>query len=208
MLSTRTSLLSRPLAVAVASLALHLFIASPALAGIHPPGSAPTLARGEGYALFFIEVGGVAPSFSFRRLGRLARWQKTGDIGNLPRGPVVRTPLKSVEPGFYLMPLPAGVYQITVVEAPFFDLPFKLVTEEKPGWRFTIADGKTNYVGTLHIGRKRSRDSVDIVLLNQLAMHCDPIGRELQEILSSAPLRDGAFYQDDFFEEIMQGSCS
>ena len=101
-----------------------------------------------------------------------------------------------------MLPLPAGWYQITSINAPYFDLPHRLDTESKAVWRFGVETGRTNYAGRLSISRERSAEYVEIRLHNRIATDIERIRTDLGALLERAPLASGSGVRDDFFDEL------
>ena len=111
-----------------------------------------------------------------------------------------------LEPGLYVLPLPAGWYQITSVNAPYFDLPHRLDTEAQPVWRFGVQTGRTNYAGRLTISRERSAEYVAIRLHNRLATDIERLRADLGDLLTQAPLASGSGVRDDYFDKLLEAS--
>ena len=158
------------------------------------------LNKGQGYLLVKMDVSSIAPSLtvdSLKNNGDL--YLESGESRRLLDEEFTIN-LKDVDEGLYLLRLPAGLYQITQVNVPFFNLPFELDTSKKTAWRFSIAEGKTNYIGTLFVDQERSSKLVNVALYNRIATDRDQIKSELPDLLVQAELRNGAGVRDDFYE--------
>jgi hypothetical protein len=163
---------------------------------------ASPLINNQGYLLLNLEVSGTAPSIEFVRIASkgnapLAKSQKVKK-----RGKSMVFNLKGMPHGIYLAKLPEGLYQITQVNAPYFDLPFKINTENSPEWRFRIEQGKTNYIGHLVIEKERSTKYISASLFNRMARDLDKLTGDIQPITTLAPLTSGIGVRDDFFQQL------
>lgn len=147
----------------------------------------------QGYALVQLDVSGVAPSLELRRLG--------GNSGRPYTGKKYTVDLSQRDKGLYLAQLPPGTYQITRVNAPFYDLPFRLSTAGDARWRFKVQSGKTSYIGMLRIPEERSRTDVDIVFRNRIAATLDQIEDQFGAVIATAPLITGRAERDDFLSD-------
>jgi hypothetical protein len=107
-------------------------------------------------------------------------------------------------PGYYLLELPAGWYQITQVDAPYFNLPYQLHIENNPAWRFQVTGGAVNYAGHLTIAKERSSNYVKIRLHNRIATHLLEVEQVLSGLLQSMPLKYGGGMRDDFLDAYME----
>ncbi len=146
-----------------------------------------SLARHHGYLLLSLDVGGVAPSIEYSRK-------------NDPRK-IKPLKLKGKEKEFLLLPLRQGQYQITRVNAPYFDLPYSISTKDDPQWRFSIKRGKINYVGKLEIHKKRRQKTVYVALLNHIASDLEHISQQYSQLLTQYPMVNGYSVKDAFYEE-------
>lgn len=99
--------------------------------------------------------------------------------------------------------LPQGLYQITQVDVPHFDLPYKISTDNSDVWRFRVEANKINYVGTMKVSAIRGKKVVDTAWLNQFATHL----HELQSIVDKSdiplPIGLGTGYKDPYFTILM-----
>lgn len=155
------------------------------------------LKRGQGYLLMHLEVSGPSPFFKIAKI----RSNKKLTSSSAKRS-AIQISLKGKPKGFYLLPLSQGLYQITEVYSPYFNLPHRMETYERPAWRFRIEEQRTNYAGKLFISSERSVNYVDIKLLNRIAADSDAIERELSGLLRLAPLSLGIPFRDDFFQQL------
>lgn len=165
------------------------------------------LKRNQGYFLVNLEISGAAPSFEFVKLdakgqtflpaGAKARVKKSARS--------ILVELKNKANGLYLFAIPEGLYQITSIKAPYFDLPYRMDTEYSRNWRFSIKKNRVNYIGKLFIDGERSTQHIDIKLINRIATDKALITRQLGDLLANAPLRSGAGVRDDFFAELIDG---
>jgi len=160
-----------------------------------------------GYALFNVVVGGVAPSFEFIKLHTKQRLYLESGEAVRTRGIKTSVDLKGIINGYYLMNLPEGLYQITSIRAPFYNLPFRLDTDYSRKWRFKVEKGKTSYVGKLSIAHERKTDYVEVHLVNRIATDELEIERHIPGILTNYPLSSGTGVRDDFWK-ILKGGDS
>ncbi|GAA0858292.1 hypothetical protein [Aliiglaciecola litoralis] len=100
--------------------------------------------------------------------------------------------------GFVTVNLPEGLYQITQVDVPHFDLPFKVSTDNSDIWRFRVKPGHINYLGLLEVGAVRAKDNVNVAWLNRFATHLDELLAAINASTIEWPLAHGVGYQDDF----------
>ena len=160
------------------------------------------LTKKYGYLLIDLDVNGSAPSLVYQQLSaRDQYFLKPGQKARL-KGKEKTLDLKGKTPGFYLAKVPAGLYQITRVNAPYFNLPFRMDTSSRREYRFSIEPGKVNYIGKLVIDKERSTQYVDINLINRIATNKSDIETQLAVLLQNHPLRLGVGVRDDFFATI------
>ena len=162
------------------------------------PNQAKPLSKGQGYLLVKMDVTAVAPSLTVDRLKNEGELYLDTNESRTFEDEEFTVALKGVEKGFYLIRLPAGLYQITQVNVPYFNLPFKLDTSKNTAWRFGIAEGQTNYIGTLFVDKERSSELVNVALYNRYATDKQTISADYPTLLSSASLRNGIGVRDDF----------
>ena len=188
-------------------------------ATLYTADSLPELKRKQGYALIGVDSG-ETESFlvinSFESRGFRARRDDTDMkllaqpalsvdelmeyIQGLACKSDLRVELAGKDLGFYFMMLPAGIYQVTEVSYPYFNLPFRLDTTREREWRFYVEEGKVNYIGQLKLARERSEDAVDVNLINRLAADYEHITATYSTLLDQFPLTSGIYLRDDFLD--------
>ncbi|MEM9335729.1 MAG: hypothetical protein AAGA33_12850 [Pseudomonadota bacterium] len=160
----------------------------------------PSLKRSQGYVLIGIDSGDTESFLTAKRL------ESKGRELRLERGQPVETKagfrldLADRPKGFYFLVLRTGVYQITEVSYPYFNLPFRLDTTTRPEWRFFVEPGKVNYVGRLIVSRDRSENSVDVNLINRFAADYEDVTTAYASLFQQFPLASGIGIRDDFAE--------
>ena len=156
----------------------------------------------KGYLLIDLETDSTAPSFTFKKLRSRQRYQvdKQSTSKSITSYKIT---VKNKANGLYLLSLPPGLYQITQVNVPFFNLPYKFDTDNRRHWRFYIEQGKINYIGKLAIAKTRSTSSVDVKLLNRLATDKERIDDQIARLLDTMPLVSGMGFRDDFLELLL-----
>lgn len=102
---------------------------------------------------------------------------------------------------FELIILPVGRYQITRINAPYYDLPSELDTRDLKRWSFTIEGRSVNYIGKLTIGKERTKNGLDINLYNHIAKDLGRIKTAFAEELTKYPLVIGVGYTDTFLSQ-------
>lgn len=157
---------------------------------LQSPNDVAPLRRGEGYLLVDLDVDGIAPSFEFIQTRPVSKY--------IPQ----KVNLAEACCGLKLLTLPAGYYQITRVNAPYFNLPYRLETSGKQEWQFSIQAGSINYIGKLHIAKERTARTIDTTLSTRIATDIDRIHDELTPLLIDRPLRSATGYRDDFLSEL------
>ena len=158
----------------------------------------------DGYLLVKVDVAGVAPSLTVTRLKNSGAFYLDESEKYKPLNQPFTISLKGLTEGFYSLVLRDGLYQVTSVNVPFFNLPFELDTSDQTSWRFSIADGKTNYIGELFIDSERSSKYVNVALFNRVATDKQVIETSFPELLTAAPLRNGSGVRDDFLKLLNQ----
>lgn len=159
----------------------------------------PELIKNQGYLLVYINVEGTAPSIEFSKLktNRTDFWvTKSFSYSNN-----YRLDLKQVTPGLYFIPMLAGIYQITRINAPFYDLPYWLSTEKQAIWRFAVEKNKINFIGEIYIAKERGTNEVDVNLFNRFATYQKQIISEVEKLPTRFPLALKPGYQDEFLHE-------
>lgn len=122
-------------------------------------------------ALIYLDVEGSAPSIKIHKLNT-----NIDELDEIPfdedlSSRFIRTswtlPLKGLEKGIYSIALKPGVYQISQVNAPYYNFPFKLQTEDDPRWRFRVYPDSFSYIGHLKIYKERDAESVESYFLDR-----------------------------------------
>lgn len=172
------------------------------------PAQATVLKENMGYALLNLDVSGVAPSLSLFKLSSDTSIVQHPDYASRlnfssRRYSPTNILLKDKKQGFYLLALAEGVYQISEVNAPYFDLPYRMSTENTRDWRFTVKPGKLNYIGSLYIAKERTSDTITAKLRNRLATDLSLIKSDLSVVLETMPLVLGAGVRDDFYQQLL-----
>ncbi len=195
------------------TLLISLFIYHPLWAAersllLYSPNNAPALEAQYGYLLIKLNVTGIAPSLQFIALDKKEADLPLSEkqIKQLERTKSkFSVDLKDKDHAFYLAALPSGTYQITNVNAPYFNLPYKKSTGDSLAWRFEIQQGAINYLGELTIAKERITDFVDIRLNNRFATDLKTIK---QKVIShfNAPLVNANVYRDDFSISYSEGT--
>ncbi|WP_445364027.1 hypothetical protein ACJJIQ_06080 [Microbulbifer sp. ANSA003] len=166
-----------------------------------PYDSPPELEGGRGYVLVKLDVGGTAPSIEFAKMyANGNKYLLSGQKYKLRKKGRYKVSLKDKSEGFYLMTVPAGLYQITQINAPYFNLPYKLDTAKQRTWRFHVEAKKTNYIGSLFIGKQRKSDTVEVYFKNRIATDLDGIQEAINSLTELYPLVSGAGVQDEFLQ--------
>lgn len=163
------------------------------------------LVKTQGYLLLNLDVSGVAPSLEVSRIDNDEELFISAGKKIKTTGKSIIIKLKDKINGFYFVNIPAGLYQITQINAPYFDLPFKLDTKNAREWRFSIKQGHVNYAGKLFIDKNRSTSHVDISLFNRIATDKNIIEKSFHELLTMSPLRSGAGVRDDYLDYLTIG---
>lgn len=194
------------------SLLLYLLLAGPSFAAnsttlaleIKPIEQAQSLKTGWGYMLVDLEVAGASPSIEIGKVRLKNRKQHylAADQRLLLRDTRWSISLKDKASGLYVVQMPEGLYQITKVNAPFFNLPFRVDTLSRPQWRFSVEGARSNYIGRLRIDKERGTDYINVKLLYRLASDYDRIISHGASLFETAPLRSGAGVRDDFLDFI------
>ena len=164
---------------------------------IYEAEAVPKLTDSQGYLLIYVDVEGVAPSIEFSKF----RTSKTDFL--LPDHKLLFKnnyflDLKGIKKGFYFIPMLPGIYQITRINAPFYDLPYWLPTENQSKWRFAIEKGHINFIGELKIEKERGTRVINVNLFNRFATYYVDITKEIKRLDGLFPLKNKAGYRDDF----------
>lgn len=147
------------------------------------------LKRLDGLLLLDVDAAGIAPSIEIHR------------VYNQFLAGKITLSLKDLQQRYVFYALPEGDYQITRVNAPYFDLPYKVNTLKDDAWRFTIKRNRLNYIGRLVIHETRTRHANDIALINRYAEQYNDILRQFPLLTTEFPLVLSSYYQDDFDKE-------
>ena len=150
--------------------------------------SLDALPKGAGYLLLDTDIGFPDVSFVLDDNRRFER---------LPEGKNQR-----------LITLPAGEYQWQEVRVPYFDFAHVLSVSDDDRWGFRVSEGHVNYAGSIVVGQRRTRRSVDVSVLNRCAQVRTAAVRRWARELESAPLVWSGLYPDPFFERAMRGESS
>lgn len=102
--------------------------------------------------------------------------------------------------------LPEGLYQIVRVDVPHYDLPFKISTNNSVKWRFRIQQQSINYLGTIAVSAVRTKDSVDMLWLNQFAKNLDDLQARVAESSLVWPINNGIGYKDPFHAKLQKSA--
>lgn len=183
--------------------ALHPVPSRAAPLALQEPDALAELKKTQGCALIGIDNGGTQSSIALRRLnkdGTLPRKRGGTSYDSLE----YTVKLGDHERNFYCLVLTEGQYQITQLSYPYFDLPFRLDTRTDKRWRFRVEAGKTNYIGQLVVARERSKERVDVNLLNRIATDIEAIRAQYSALLLSFPLTQGLTERDDFLTFVEQ----
>ncbi len=148
------------------------------------------LKKGYGFVLLKLDVDGVAPSFEYAKIVRDRFSSSTRKINFSER-----------KSKYMLVHAKQGYYQITRVNAPYYDLPFWFDTSTDTRWRFYVEKGKINYLGLLEIDKDRTRSSVNINLIKRIASDYKELVENFSEVFKRYPLTHLPGYRDDFYQE-------
>ena len=174
------------------------------IAGLLPLEEVGDLKKSEGYLLVDLLVSGIGPSFDFVKV-MAKKDQRYVTNQNLRFGKQKWSiSLKGKPQGLYALKLPYGVYQITQVKAPFFNLPYHMDTEKRGRWRFSIVKGEVSFIGRLLIDDKCGDEYVNIKLINRLAADYQRIVAGAV-LLNDSPLRHAMAIRDDFSKALLEG---
>lgn len=160
------------------------------------------------YALFNLDLNGIAPSITVIKLatrkGEIVIPSRSQQKQNKSLKKYLSIPLKGLENGMHLLKLPAGVYQITDIKSPSYNLAYRLTTDYSPAWRFEVFENSVSYAGTIYISPERSINNVDFQLKNHFATDLDEMNKALQAMPANYQLRIGKHPKDDFYKHYLQ----
>lgn len=164
------------------------------------------LQENTGYLLVDLDLHGVAPSFNFSKIKSDQPHYLAKEPKKLKLVKLRKIDLKNKSNGLYILAMPTGLYQITRINAPYFDLPYRLTTDNRRDWRFSIEDGKLNYIGKLFIDKERSAKRVTIRLYNRIATDKAVLDERISQLQIQYPLTSAAGVRDDFYLEMNKGT--
>lgn len=160
----------------------------------------PVLAEKQGYLMVYVNVDGIAPSLNISKVDTKKTDFVAGKTDDFTKK--YRVELKQKAPGFYFIPMFSGIYQVTRVNAPFYDLPYWLDTENQADWRFSIEANKVNFAGEIYIAKERGTRVIDVHLFNRFATYHKQIFKEIEQLPPALGFDVKPGYQDDFFIEL------
>ena len=160
----------------------------------------PAISEKQGYLMVYVNVDGIAPSLNIAKVDTKNTDFVVGKTDDFTKK--YRVELKQKAPGFYFIPMFSGVYQVTRVNAPFYDLPYWLDTDNQADWRFAIVAGKVNFAGEIYIAKERGTLVIDVHLFNHFAIYHEQIFKEMEQVPSTLSFAVKPGYQDDFFKEL------
>ncbi len=175
-------------------------IAAPVRLNLERVDSISPLKSDQGYLLINLKVSSSSPSIEFYRLNVGDQTYLRANQKFKKNSKKFILDLKNKSAGYYFCKLSPGLYQITNVNVPYFDFPFKLNTDNARAWRFSIVEGKVNYIGKLEIDKERSSKNVNIKLLNRIATELDTISTVIEKLSPKVYLRSGTGVRDDFYD--------
>lgn len=162
-------------------------------------GNIPPLQKDEGYVLVFVDTGVRHVDVKLNMIAKSGTYFLSGKSAeSMPFEHRYLLSLDNKDNGFRWFSLPAGLYQITSVETPFFNLPYKYNTSKYRIWRIAVRPNEINYIGRLKVKDARTRDSISAKLLNRIAADRKAVESNIPEALAKYPLVGGAGYRDDF----------
>ena len=184
---------------------LPAFSKTPPPLKLYPPDSViqgVPIKKHEGLVLLELDVDGTASSIEFSRV-RVKDQSYLKPNQNLQTAPMTYTLNFMDKPaGFYFFKLPKGLYQVKRIKVPYFNLPFKLDTNNRRTWRFSVDSDQVNFIGRLEIEKERVERSVRVDLINRIATKQSEIEQLIAPILKEFPLRNGVGVRDDFFSDL------
>ncbi|MEM6638329.1 MAG: hypothetical protein AAF610_00365 [Pseudomonadota bacterium] len=170
---------------------------------IFSPGQAIELDGDEGLALFELVIDGTAPSMNVARLSHRKSTPPPHDEPvSRKRSSVVRLDQAPTE--WVVLRLREGWYQITEVDAPFFELPYRLDTSDDPLWRFCVVPGKTAYAGRLFIAKERRTDFVEVTLESRIAFQFETLQAHRDDWFGDANLIYGRAIPDPYVDTLLE----
>lgn len=155
-----------------------------------------------GLALFHIDADGVAPSMAIVRLTTKDNVLSLRNGMPIKSGKEHRISLKNLELGYYTLSLEPGVYQITEVNSPAFNLPYMKSTNLAAGWRFRVSASNISYIGSIFIDSERKKNYVEMQLRNRLATDLDAI-ENAASLFPQRTLVPGRMVNDYFYTRLL-----
>jgi hypothetical protein len=161
--------------------------------------------KGAGIAVLYVDIEQPNVTLSIRRINQSSLADSRDDLEELAFIGAKRDTILvdlSGRDGFVSLNLARGLYQIVQIDVPHFDLPYKLSTDNEDTWRFRVREDHISYIGTVHVSKLRSKNTINAVWLNQFATHY----AELTELVALSdiqwPIAHGAGYRDSFFSKL------
>lgn len=163
----------------------------------------PTLEKNYGFLLLKLTINSENATVHYARIkSSRSRYLLANDRYKLYQSQKIN--LNQSLNGYYVLPLPAGIYQITQIDSPFYDLPYSLNLTPHKAWRFAIEAGYLNYAGELVIAKEREQNSIDVDLLNRFAADQQELRQQTAILTATHPLRLNPGFRDDFQQALEQ----
>lgn len=159
--------------------------------------------KNQGLLLIKLDIAGEAPSIHYSPM-KTKRTTYLRKEDNFSLKKPIQIPLSGFKKGYYLIPFEAGMYQITQVDAPFYNLPYSLKLGLQAAWRFGIEAGHINYVGELVIAKERGVSHINVNLYNHFASDYQQIQQQTAPLQSQYPLMLNPGYRDDFQQALAE----
>ena len=189
------------IACTLAFLILPSFAFAKALT-VYPIDNLPTLVKNKGYALFYVNSEIDSASFNLSQISSKYINPRSRAWDTVYKSQKYTVSLKGLPKGFYVLLLERGIYQITQVNSPYYDLPFRYQTKDDVRWQFNVDNKHLNYVGHINFEKERSTDTISVGLHNRIAMDYEQIMSLLASLEKPPKFRLGTGVKDDFFAEI------
>ena len=124
----------------------------------------------------------------------VSAWELNSDRVAPVRPPIGRRlMLKALRPGEYAW---------ESISIPHFNLPHKLKLEQSR-WRFTIRSGVINYAGTLFVGERRGRKTLDVRMINRSTEVWALLNTQHPKVLKKYGFEYNGEYPDHFVDEYL-----
>ena len=157
----------------------------------------PKLSSSEGFLLLKLNVESEAASIHYAKMKvNRTGYLQPGDSSAYQREK--KLSLSGLAAGYYLVPLKQGIYQITRIGAPFYQLPYYLSLDSIKAWRFSVEAEHLNYAGELVVEKERGLKHINVDLLNRFAADQAELNLLLAKLSTSYPLLLSPGYRDDF----------